>query len=193
MIDIIAVTYNQNNSLKCFINSIKSQTNKNWNLYIIHDGINTNLKQELLKENYLSENITFIEYPERKNDYGHTLRSYGLKNFASSKYVLITNADNYYTPIFVDEVLKNDYDFIYFDMIHSHPTKHNHNQSSYGLLHTKLERGHIDMGSVVIKTSIAKRIGFNHTDYAADWNYFNDILQTNPTIKKINKVLLTHN
>ena len=193
MIDIIAVTYNQNQILKCFINSIKAQVNPNWNLYIVHDGPNKELKQELTQNNYLGTNIKFIEYPERQNDYGHTLRGWALQKFVSNKYVLITNGDNYYTPIFVDEISKCEQDFIYFDMIHSHPTKNNHNQTSYGLLNSKLQRGWIDMGNVVIKSELAKKIGFTHRDYAADWHYFNDILKTSPSIKKIDKILMTHN
>ena len=61
MVDIIAVTYNQNYNLKCLINSIKSQTNNNWRLFIIHDGINESLKSELRNENYLVDGkIEFI-------------------------------------------------------------------------------------------------------------------------------------
>jgi len=40
MVDIIAVTYGQNEILKCFINSIRAQTSNNWRLVIIHDGPN---------------------------------------------------------------------------------------------------------------------------------------------------------
>jgi len=41
---IIAVTYGQYESLKCFINSIKSQNSDNWELWVIHDGLNKNLE-----------------------------------------------------------------------------------------------------------------------------------------------------
>lgn len=193
MIDIITTTYKETNELKCFINSIKSQTNDNWNLYIINDGLNNNKKQDLIDQGYLTKNIQFFEHPVTTNNYGHSLRSWALDNIVKSEYVLLTNADNYYVPIFVDEILKYNKDFIYFDLVHDHPTKNNHNQSSYGYMNSKLQRGCIDMGCVVVKSDIAKKVGFNHRDYAADWHYFNDILKTNPSIQKINKILMIHN
>lgn len=36
-VDIVAVTYSQNQNLKCFINLIKAQTSSNWRLFLIHD------------------------------------------------------------------------------------------------------------------------------------------------------------
>ena len=85
-LDIVAVTYGQDEILKCFINSIKAQTNKNWRLFIIHDGINKSLYKKLFKQGYLdSENITFIHYPERTENYGHVLRKWSLKNVVKSE------------------------------------------------------------------------------------------------------------
>jgi hypothetical protein len=194
MVDIISVTYGQNEILKCFINSIKSQTNQNWRLFIIHDGPNPSLKKELENQGYLDNiKVFFIEYKERTNTYGHILREWGLKNIVNSEYVLITNGDNYYTPNMIDEVLKRKEDFIYFDCVHSHKTPFNLNGASYGFMPTELRSSKIDMGCVVVKTEIAKKVGFNHTGFSADWDYFSDILKTNPTIFKIDKVLFVHN
>jgi glycosyltransferase involved in cell wall biosynthesis len=193
ILDILCVTYNQNESLKCFINSIKSQTNPNWRLIIVHDGPNPNLKLDLLNNNYLTNNVLFIEYPHRTQNYGHHLRAWGLKNFVENDYILITNGDNYYTPNMVNEVLNKNEDFIFFDCIHSHKRKKNHNKQDYGLMVSELKESMIDMGCVVVKSNLAKQIGFNHVNYSADWKYFEDVLATNPTISKINKVLFVHN
>jgi hypothetical protein len=194
-LDIIAVAYNHIESLKCFIQSIKCQTNNNWKLFIIHDGPNTELKNSLQQNNYLEDDkIIFIEHPIRTQNHGHLLRKWGLANLVKSEYVLITNADNYYTPNMVDEVLKNNADFIYFDCVHSHTTEFNHNKSSYGHMNCKLLANQIDMGCVAVKSSIATNIGFNSTSYSADWDYFNSILnQAEPSIVKINKILFVHN
>jgi glycosyltransferase involved in cell wall biosynthesis len=193
MLNIIAVTYNHRESLKCFINSIKNQTNDNWLLFIIHDGLNPSLKEELTNENYLTNKVIFIEHTVRTQNYGHILRKWSLENLDLNGKVLLTNADNYYTPNLVDEVLKYDEDFIYFDAINSHRNKNNHNKSNYGFMNTKLEQGKIDMGCVVIKTDIAKKVGFNSTEHDADWYYFDEILRTKPSILKIDKVLFVHN
>jgi hypothetical protein len=193
VLDIVAVTYGQNEILKCFINSIKSQTNSNWRLYLIHDGKNEELRIDLESNGYLTENITFIEYPERTMNYGHLLRKWGLENLVTSEYVLITNGDNYYTPNMVEEVLTNNTDLIYFDCVHSHNNINNHNKSSYGHMNCCLSLSNIDMGCVVVKTNLAKSVGFNSTEFAADWVYFNDILRKKPSIIKINKILFVHN
>lgn len=194
MVDIISVTYGQNEILKCFINSIKSQTNPNWRLFIVHDGQNNSLKKELENKGYIDNiKIQFIEYKERTQNYGHILRAWALKNIVDSEYVLITNGDNYYTPNMIDEVLKRKEDFIYFDCVHSHKTPFNSNKASYGYMKTELIKNKIDMGCVVVKTELAKKVGFNHISYSADWDYFSDLLKINPSVFKIDKVLFVHN
>lgn len=193
MVNIIAVTYDHNESLKCFINSIKSQTNPNWKLFIIHDGPNQPLNNELINERYLNDNIVFIEHPVRTQNYGHLLRKWSLENLELNGRVLLTNADNYYTPNLVEEVLKCDEDFIYFNVAHSHKNKSNHNKSTYGFMNVLLEESKIDMGCVVVNSDLAKRIGFNSTIYNADWIYFDEILKTNPSTYKIDKILFVHN
>lgn len=193
VLDIIAVTYNQTDILKCFINSIKSQNNNNWRLFLIHDGKNNELRLDLESNGYLTDNVIFIEYPERTNNYGHILRKWALQNLVTNEYVLITNGDNYYVPTMVDEVLNKNEDFIYFDLVHSHQNISNHNKSSYGHMKTILSISNIDMGCVVVRSEIAKSVGFNSTGYTADWDYFNEILEQNPSIVKIDKILFVHN
>ena len=194
MVDIIAVTYGQNEILKCFINSIRAQTSNNWRLVIIHDGPNEILHKDLKDNGYLSSNrITFIEHPVRTENYGHLLRKWSLENVIQNEYVLLTNGDNYYTPNMIEEVSKRSEDVIYFDLVHSHKTPHNNNKSTYGYMNSELVCSRVDMGNVVIKSELAKKVGFNSTDFAADWIYFNEVLELSPTIFKINKVLFVHN
>lgn len=194
MVDIIAVTYGQNEILKCFINSIRAQTSNNWRLVIIHDGPNPILRKDLRDNGYLSSNrISFIEHPVRTKNYGHLLRKWSLENVIKNEYVLLTNGDNYYTPNMIEEVSKRNEDLIFFDLVHSHKTKHNNNKSTYGYMDSELVCSRVDMGNVVIKSELAKKVGFNSTAFAADWIYFNEVLELSPTIFKINKVLFVHN
>jgi choline kinase len=187
-IDIVAVTYGQTDILKCFINSIKSQTNKNWRLFIVHDGNNKPLHKELVNQGYLdSEKIMFVQFPKRTENYGHKLRGWSLKNLVKSEYVLLTNGDNYYSPIMVEEVLNRDEEFIYFDLVHSHSSKYNNNKDTYGYMKTHLVRGTIDMGCVVIKSDLAKKVGFGSTEYHADWIYFDSVLKLSQQYLKLIK------
>ena len=142
-LDIIAVTYGQTDILKCFINSIKSQTNNNWRLLLVHDGKNEELRLDLETNGYLTDNVIFVEYPERTMYYGHILRKWALENLVTNEYVLITNGDNYYVPSMVNEVLGKNEDFIYFDLVHSHENTSNHNKSSYGYMKSVLSISNI--------------------------------------------------
>ena len=193
ILDIVAVTYGQNEILKCFINSIKSQTNNNWRLFLIHDGKNDELHLDLKENGYLNENVIFIEHPERTMNYGHSLRKWALENLVTNEYVLLTNGDNYYTPNMVNEVLNKKEDLIYFDCVHSHDNIMNHNKSSYGYMNSVLSISNVDMGCVVVRTNIAKSVGFNSIGFAADWDYFSSVLKKNPSTIKINKILFVHN
>jgi len=190
---IIAVTYGQYESLKCFINSIKSQNSNNWELWVIHDGLNKKLRNKLKKLGYINNKVHFIEYSIRTKNYGHILRKWALQNINLLDYVLLTNGDNYYTPNMVNDVLDYDSDLIFFNCVHSHSSKFNHNNSNYGFMNCELIRGNIDMGCVVIKSELAKKVGFNDTSFSADWTYFKQVLEKNPTISKIDKVLFVHN
>lgn len=194
MVDIIAVTYGQNEILKCFINSIKAQTSNNWRLVIIHDGPNAKLHKDLKDNGYLSSHrITFIQHPVRTENYGHLLRKWSLENVIRNEYVLLTNGDNYYTPNMIEEVSKRSEDLIYFDLVHSHKTIYNNNKSTYGYMNSELACKKIDMGNVVIKSELSKKVGFNSVAFNADWIYFTEVLKLSPSIFKIDKVLFVHN
>ena len=55
-----------------------------------------------------------------------------MENLDLNGRILLTNADNYYTPNLVEEILKYDEDFIYFNVVHSHRNKNNHNKNING-------------------------------------------------------------
>ena len=75
IIEIIAVTYDHGFKLKCFIDSIRSQSADNWRLHIIHDGkgdVYEKTGKDLRENGYLNhKNIFFSATNKRYNDYGH--------------------------------------------------------------------------------------------------------------------------
>jgi hypothetical protein len=203
-IEIIAVTYKHGYKLKCFIDSIRSQSCDNWYLNIIHDGkgeLFEETKNDLLKNGYLNHpNISFRSTETRHNDYGHSLRDFGLKNpISNSDYTLITNCDNYYCPEWLSTVnnwLCQDLDFVYWDCVHNHSGNTSFDRLyPYGLNKSELKEGFIDMGSVAVKTSIAQSIGFPFKQFNGDWHYFHECLKKcKPnSISKVPCVLFTHN
>jgi len=187
VVQIICVTYNQREELKCLINSIKSQTVNSWFLRIIHDGNchkYKTLKKELNEENYLSEKVTIECTEERYNDWGHSLRDYALQNQnKKSDWTLITNGDNYYLPTLIETILayskeKPKAELLYWDLIQRFDKEiHKTPRTTYQQLISQLKVGHIDIGAVAVKTKIASKVGFKSRRFEADWDYIKDCLE----------------
>lgn len=187
-VNFLAVTYGHDLQLKCFINSIKCQTNPNWTLKIVHDGPAPELKKSLEVNGYLKdERIQFIESETRNKCFGHPLRKIYISEMPDDGYLILTNGDNYYAPCLVDDLIKSSADIVYWDFKSHH--------SNYRTADSFLAENFIDMGAVAVKSSIAKKVGFNSLKFAADWEYFRDIIESGLAneIEKINKVLLMHN
>lgn len=218
---IICVTYEQGYLLKTFINSIKAQTNPNWELIIIHDGKAEAQYDNLIREEYMSPKIRFIQTEERKNDYGHSLRELGIKEYVTDEddWVLITNGDNYYAPVFLQycfnaieslpEGVTKNYDcylptgVVYFDMVHSHNRGDSSSKGTYGFFNTDFKPCMCDIGSFIVRADIAKEIGFPWRDHDADAHFIEKISELQNwcnsddekafSVIKIPKTLMVHN
>jgi len=215
IIEVVAVTYGQNDILKCFINCMKAQYCHFWKLRIIHDGPGEkfeNLKKELIDQSYIEESpdpakdraIVFECSDQRYDDWGHSLREYALDNpIFNSDYTILTNADNYYVPDLVNELGKSairhqNPDIMYWDCVHNHGCNpHFDRQNEYALCNSELAESRIDMGSAAIKTHIARNIGFRNKRNEADWDYFSECIsyidKIDGGVLKIPKILLVHN
>lgn len=204
-IGIVAVAHKRFGELKVFVQSMINQTQNNWTLHVLHDGVNEEFCN--IMEGYRREKPMQITYEctsERFNDYGHSLREIGLKK-ATGQYILITNADNYYAPKtleFIDIAIKNSEhkpDVIMFDMVHSHRDPGIKKAPRYTLFKVSYKRNFIDMGSAVVETSLAQSAGFSDKSFAADATYFENILNkklengSRLILTKIPRVLLVHN
>lgn len=196
---IISVTYNQNYPLKTLINSLKSQTLQNFDLHIIHDGEwNSEIQKSLYEEKYISDNIFLHNTETRYNDYGHSLRDWGIKKFHNNyKYLLITNSDNYYCPKFIEYIfseIDESTGVVYYNMVHSHDQGY----GTYSVLVTDFVEYRCDIGSFVIRSDIANDVGFNRRDFNADAFFIKEINEYRKVykifdIKKIHKCLMVHN
>jgi hypothetical protein len=203
IIEIIAVTYGHGFKLKCFIDSIRSQTSSNWRLHIIHDGVGEifdNLKEDLSNNGYLNDSrIVLSATATRTNNWGHPLREYGLQNrISNAPYITLTNCDNYYVPIWVSEInllANQDKDFIYWDCVHDHRNSNFDRTCGYGLLNSQLKSCWIDMGGAAVKSNVATKVGFPFRNFAADWKFFEACLKhiSPDKIQKIPKILFVHN
>jgi hypothetical protein len=150
------------------------QTNTNWRLWLIHDGpvIDPHIEDYINLVN--DDRITFEATPERKGNWGHEIRRDYLQR-VTSKYVIITSPDNYYAPKFIElaltAIVRKTRHVAAFSELMAH------NYAHYKILKCRMDRGYIDCGGILLKTSKAKDPGYeNITDHSADWLWFKGLI-----------------
>ena len=181
------------NSFPQIISSMITQSHKDWELYLIHDGEAP--KDIIDYVNFANDDrIKFIQTNERIGNYGHPLRQKYLNELKTSDadYILITNGDNYHTPNCLEALVKGfDANTIatYCDtMVHSY--------IEWKIIECKLERGYLDCACVMVRKDVACKVGWNDTtSHSSDWTYFEDIAKSYSwdNFKKVNGCLLIHN
>jgi hypothetical protein len=198
MIYFVIATYQQEKELQVLMNSLYLQNSFEWNYKVYHDGklpVPDNYKESIYRK------INLVETKKRFNDYGHSLRALGLQEATlnDNDYICFTNGDNYYCPVFVDEMMKatgKDVGVVYCDMVHSHNRNDSSSQSAYGYFNTVFEPMKCDIGAFITRFDIAKKVGFNYRHNEADAEFIRQILEYDgPAFKvvKVNKVLFVHN
>lgn len=194
-IEFIIPTYNRPNGLLTIIGSILQQTNTNWRIHVVADGIYDGYERikDFFKDN---EKIKFSELNGPHHDWGHTAREYGLQN-STTEWVVMTGDDNYYVPAFVQHFYKSvelnkEANFVYCDMLHDHET----HTASYNYFVSYIRNGYIDIGNFATKTELSKHITLKKDNYAADFEFVKEYVDkycNDNTIMKINKALYIHN
>ena len=140
-------------SMLSMMASIVAQTNPNWTIHVVCYGeIDLTYLQDVFSE---FDNIKYSTIEREPNiPYSNSPKNYGLST-CTDEWLVFGADDNYYAPIFVDEMLKiinnnPKVNFIYFDMIHSY--------FGYTLFKCKPISHQIDMGSMVARTDLAKTL-----------------------------------
>jgi hypothetical protein len=199
-IEVIAVTYRQPNQLAGFVYCFLCQSAGNWKLVAYHDGPDEGFEAQMREfEAKAPGKIEHHATEVRHNDWGHSLRSRALER-ASSDYVLLTNADNYYVPRFIEcanEVIAaHDPDVVIFNMVHSYSYSLGNEQKftpPYSPFPVRFEHGQLDMGAALVRTAIAKRVGFRSREFGADQTYFDDVRAVGVKVVKVQSILFVHN
>jgi len=194
MLHVLASSYQKPIQLRIFIDCFLSQTNPNWSLTVIHDGQAEKEVKDVFAL-YNDPRILCIETEKREKYWGNIHRQEALQliNGKKGDFVLLTNADNYYVPHFVqviNDTANNDVGFIYCDFLH-----HNY---GYALLRSKIEVNYIDLGCFVTELKLAQSIGFHRlTRYDADGLFAKDVAnfcdRNNLKTIKLPNVLFVHN
>lgn len=172
-IKIIAVTYNHTTELEVFIGSLLLQTCPDWTCEVWHDGPAPLIVKGIM-EKYSNDNrIKLRETAERSGFWGHVNRGIALDSLVgdSDDFILQTNADNYMTPGFVEQMLKaaksrEKVGIVFSNTVHSH--------LKWGLHKSELYEGGIDCGCCMVRLDIAKKVRFLWTHFSADGKYLEE-------------------
>lgn len=202
-ITIVCVSYKRYTKIPVFIHSILCQSLQNWKLHIIHDGYDQEMDDLLRPYHEEHPEISYEFTPSRHNDYGHSLREIGIQK-ADTEYLLITNDDNYYVPEFLklmfQEISKEQLDMVLCDMVHSHlkvmEGGMSYDADQYGFFRTFPKKYMVDIGCFIVRTKLAKRVGFRDKSFIGDGTFVEDIIAAvgdSIKIGKLNKILFVHN
>lgn len=178
---------NRINTLNCLIYSLLSQTYKNFKIIIHHDGPleNKDLKRQF--EN-IDPRISFIETEERKNNWGFDIRHKLAVEDDDCEYILFTNDDNYYVPIFLQSMMQIfhdlDTELCYCNLVH--------NERDYKVIDTYPLIGYIDLGCFITSKRLIKETPWEHNHKEADGVYFQELFKKTDAIK-ISNILFVHN
>lgn len=202
----IVVTYGQAPwILENCLSAYARQTSGDWNMILLHDGSITDqdsqtrasaIKTRRIVEKYQREgfDIEYIESEKRYNDWGHSLRAIGLEK-ATGTFVHWNNGDNIVLPPFVEVMLGGGFcdnmDIVHCDILHNYPIN---GKEPYNVLESRLMLNCIDMANFIIRTDIAKKVGFNHRNFAADGLFIEDVKTQIPTLRqrKLYQCLVVH-
>jgi hypothetical protein len=193
ILHVIAVAYERPIELRGLIDCFIRQTDPRWKLYIMYDGPAPKSICEVMGL-YDDKRIEFYASAKRNGLYGHPNRKKMLDALEGDDmdYILLTNDDNWYVPVFVETMLgkcSRTIGIVYCDTVHSH--------FKYTVHESQLKRSYIDMGAFIVKYPVAKAIGFNHVDFDADGIYAEECRALSIANKydliHVNKPLFVHN
>lgn len=216
-ITIICVSYKRYREIHVLINSFLCQTRQNWELVIIHDGRDAQMRGEVDTYTKWYDNIKYMETDKRYNDYGHSLRELGI-NIAKTPYLMMTNDDNYYVPKYLEVMFSvintHNLDFAFCDMVSSHmfrfkkkppddiytkliqtPEGH-YIQPQYNVIRSVPKKHCIDIGSFIVKSELARAVGFSDKGFYGDGTFVEELMSQNQgkiRVGKVNQVLFVHN
>lgn len=178
---------NRINTLYCLTYSLLAQTYNNFEIIIHHDGP---LENKSLKDKFeqLDSRIKFICSESRKNNWGfHERYNLAIEDHDSC-YILFTNDDNYYVPIFLESMINlltnNKYNLAFCNLIH--------NERNYCMIDTYPEIGYIDLGCFISCVDLIKKIPWKYMHKEADGEYFKELYKISNPIK-ISNILFVHN
>ena len=172
IIDIIIPNYNKANFLEECLNSVISQTYKNWKIYLVDDNSNDH-SQKILKKFEKINNFNF--YYLKENVGPANCRNMGIKS-SHSDYVAFLDSDDLWPTnkleVQIKSMLENNYSFTYTDysFFYNDDMKKQKLTNLPDIYNFKkfLMNSSMSTSSIIIKREILQKILFEevmHEDY----------------------------
>lgn len=134
---------------------------------MVHDGPNPECREWV--EAFDDHRVLYRESPIRGGFWGHPNRKWLLDEEVTTKWVTWGNADNYYTPAYVDWLKKtgdaHKVDVVVCNIVHNYPNVNGRNDPPYSVLEGGLGINRVDFISFIINTEVMKTVGFNHQQF----------------------------
>lgn len=198
-LSIVVVSYRQPMALQCLLSSLACQVVQNFEVLVYHDGPHPETRAVAERFAAASDRFRYHETEVRHNDWGHSLRALGLAA-ARGEYLLITNGDNYYVPRFTEfvweAVERTDPDMVLWDLVHSYSSPGRRTLRCYTPFRVFPARYMIDIAAVMVRTALARRVGFTDRSHSADAVWVERLLGLGDAplrIVKVEKTLAVHN
>lgn len=175
------------------VSSMINQTHQSWHLYLIHDGPSSMDIQGVVDATK-DGRITYVETEKRLSSWGHAYRQQWLEKLKTEDfdYVVITNADNWYAPVFCEYMIRG------FDenTVATYTSQMIHSYTSWKIIECRLEQGYLDAGNVMVRKDVACEVGWNNIKaHSSDWLFFKSIIDKHgeDKFKKVEGCLFSHN
>lgn len=129
---------------------------------------------------------TYLKLVEDMLDWGHEKRAMGLEK-ATGDLVGFFNDDDAYTDDYIEKMVAGigDKDIVFCDF-KSHLME-------YSVIETSAQLGRCTSGNFLVRTGLAKTVGYAHREYEADWYFIEDLLKAGATWVRVPEVLYHHN
>ena len=126
-------------------------------------------------------------FQDNHNDWGHEKRAMGVE-LAMGDYLCFFNDDDFYSSKYLSTLAEyaefDGADIVGCDFI-SHLTNEGPNMTMPAV-------GHITSGNFIVRTSLAKEVGYKHRIYEADGMFIEDLMAKGARFVRVPKVLYDH-
>ena len=169
------------------LDSIAAQTDKNFNVIVVHDGENE-MVQKITVACKRVMDVSFYSVPYLGIRGGSHCINFALQlPEVCGEYVAFINGDNIVRPDYVAEMYDTGFEILYCMVLHN----------DMNWLVTSgmcVAKGAIDRANYAVRSDIAKEIGHQSIRLEQDWDFLAACMRDRHTnYRRIEKILVEHN